>query len=81
MREGVEVIMLTGDNENTAKAVADAIGLTSLKQVVYEDKLKEIKKLQAEGKIVAMAGDGLMMRSFSASRHRDSYGNRNRCSY
>jgi cation transport ATPase len=36
--------------------------LTSLKQVVYEDKLKEIKKLQAEGKIVAMAGDGLMMR-------------------
>jgi Cu+-exporting ATPase len=60
MSEGVEVIMLTGDNENTAKAVADAIGLTSFKaSCLPEDKLKEIKKLQAEGKIVAMAGDGI----------------------
>jgi Cu+-exporting ATPase len=60
MSEGVEVIMLTGDNENTAKAVADSIGLTSFKaSCLPEDKLKEIKKLQAEGKIVAMAGDGI----------------------
>ena len=58
--EGVEVIMLTGDNENTAKAVADAIGLTSFKaSCLPEDKLNEIKKLQAQGKIVAMAGDGI----------------------
>ena len=58
--EGVEVIMLTGDNENTAKAVADAIGLTSFKaSCLPEDKLREIKKLQSEGKIVAMAGDGI----------------------
>ncbi len=60
MRQGVEVIMLTGDNENTAKAVADELGLASYKAgCLPEDKLKEIKKLQAQGKIVAMAGDGI----------------------
>lgn len=60
IRQGVEVIMLTGDNENTAKAVADELGLTSYKAACLpEDKLKEIKRLQAEGKIVAMAGDGI----------------------
>lgn len=60
MRQGVEVIMLTGDNENTAKAVADELGLASYKAgCLPEDKLKEIKKLQSEGKIVAMAGDGI----------------------
>ena len=60
MRQGVEVIMLTGDNENTAKAVADELGLASYKAgCLPEDKLKEIKKLQAKGKIVAMAGDGI----------------------
>lgn len=60
LSEGVEVIMLTGDNENTAKAVADAIGMTSYQaSCLPEDKLKEIKKLQAQGKIVAMAGDGI----------------------
>ncbi|WP_291134930.1 heavy metal translocating P-type ATPase [Flavobacterium sp. UBA7663] len=60
MSQGVEVIMLTGDNENTAKAVADELGLASYKAgCLPEDKLKEIKKLQAEGKIVAMAGDGI----------------------
>ncbi len=60
MRQGVEVIMLTGDNENTAKAVANELGLTSYKAgCLPEDKLKEIKRLQAEGKIVAMAGDGI----------------------
>ena len=60
MRQGVEVIMLTGDNVNTAKAVADELGLSSYKAgCLPEDKLKEIKRLQAEGKIVAMAGDGI----------------------
>ncbi|MBY0488014.1 MAG: heavy metal translocating P-type ATPase [Flavobacteriaceae bacterium] len=60
MSQGVEVIMLTGDNENTAKAVADELGLASYKAgCLPEDKLKEIKKLQSEGKIVAMAGDGI----------------------
>lgn len=60
MRQGVEVIMMTGDNINTAKAVAEELNLSSYKAgCLPEDKLNEIKKLQAEGKIVAMAGDGI----------------------
>ena len=60
MRQGVEVMMLTGDNENTAKSVADSLQLTHYKaNCLPEDKLNEIKRLQAEGKIVAMAGDGI----------------------
>ncbi len=60
MEQGIEVIMITGDNENTAKAVADALHLTNFKAgFLPEDKLEFIKKLQAEGKIVAMAGDGI----------------------
>jgi Cu2+-exporting ATPase len=60
IRQGVEVIMLTGDNENTAKAVAEELHLTGfIANCLPEDKLKEIKRLQAEGKIVAMAGDGI----------------------
>lgn len=60
IHQGVEVIMLTGDNENTAKAVASTLHLSSYKSgCLPEDKLKEIKRLQSEGKIVAMAGDGI----------------------
>ncbi len=60
MQQGVEVIMMTGDNINTAKAVAEELNLSSYKAgCLPEDKLNEIKKLQAEGKIVAMAGDGI----------------------
>lgn len=60
MSQGAEVIMLTGDNENTAKAVAAELNLSSFKAgCLPEDKLNEIKRLQAEGKIVAMAGDGI----------------------
>ena len=58
--KGVEVIMLTGDNGNTAKAVADELGLTDYKaECLPEDKLNYIKELQAKGKVVAMAGDGI----------------------
>ena len=57
---GIVVIMLTGDNENTAKAVADELGLTDFKAgMLPENKMKEVERLQSEGKIVAMAGDGI----------------------
>jgi Cu2+-exporting ATPase len=57
---GVEVIMLTGDNKNTAKSVAEQLNLKLYKaECLPEDKLNEIKKLQEEGRIVAMAGDGI----------------------
>ena len=60
MDHGVDVIMLTGDNAKTAKAVADELGIKHFKaQALPEDKLLEIKKLQQEGKVVAMAGDGI----------------------
>jgi Cu2+-exporting ATPase len=60
MDEGVEVIMLTGDNHNTAAAVAEELNLSNFKaECLPQDKLEEIKKLQAQGKIVAMAGDGI----------------------
>jgi Cu2+-exporting ATPase len=57
---GIEVIMLTGDNDNTAKAVAEELNLSSYKaDCLPEDKLKFIKALQKENKVVAMAGDGI----------------------
>jgi len=60
IKQGVAVIMLTGDNKNTAKAVADELQLSDFKaECLPEDKLNEIKRLQKEGKIVAMAGDGI----------------------
>ncbi len=59
-KHGVEVIMLTGDNENTAKAVGTELNLSSYKaECLPEDKLKVIQELQNEGKMVAMAGDGI----------------------
>lgn len=58
--EGLQVWMFTGDNENTAKAVSEALGLNGYQAgMLPEDKLEEIKKLQASGKKVAMAGDGI----------------------
>jgi len=60
LSDGIEIIMLTGDNAGTAKSVADELHLTGFKaNVLPEDKLKEIKRLQEEGKKVAMAGDGI----------------------
>jgi len=57
---GIEVIMLTGDNKNTAKSVAEQLNLKHYKaECLPEDKLNEIKTLQEQGKIVAMAGDGI----------------------
>ncbi|WP_288374321.1 copper-translocating P-type ATPase, partial [uncultured Chryseobacterium sp.] len=60
MSEGIDVIMMTGDNEHTAKAVADELGITHFKaNCLPEDKLNEVKRLQQQGKIVAMTGDGI----------------------
>ncbi|MDR6157341.1 Cu+-exporting ATPase [Chryseobacterium sp. SLBN-27] len=60
VNEGIEVIMMTGDNEHTAKAVADELGIKQFGANCHpEDKLNEVKKLQQQGKIVAMTGDGI----------------------
>lgn len=60
INKDIEVIMMTGDNRNTAKAVADSLNLSSYQaECLPEDKFNKIKELQAEGKIVAMAGDGI----------------------
>ena len=57
---GVAVIMLTGDNKNTAKSVAEQLNLKHYKaECLPEDKLNEIDKLQQKGSVVAMAGDGI----------------------
>lgn len=59
-KEGLKVIMFTGDNEETAKAVSEKLNLDGYKaQMLPGDKLDEIKRLQAEGNKVAMAGDGI----------------------
>jgi len=59
-KEGIEVIMLTGDNERTAKAVAKDIGIDNIiANVLPNEKASVIKGLQAAGKVVAMVGDGI----------------------
>jgi len=56
---GIEVIMLTGDNPQTAKSVSDVVGLDSFKaECMPKDKIDEVERLQNEGRKVAMAGDG-----------------------
>ncbi len=56
----IEVIMLTGDNERTAKAIASKLGIDRvIAQVLPQDKEKVIMQLKTEGKIVAMVGDGI----------------------
>lgn len=59
-REGVKVVMLTGDNRTTAQAVAKKLGLDNVvAEVLPDQKADAVKKFQNEGRIVAMAGDGI----------------------
>jgi len=58
--QGVEVVMLTGDNRTTAEAVARTLGIEHVEAGVLPDRKAEVvQRIQAEGKAVAMAGDGV----------------------
>jgi Cu+-exporting ATPase len=58
--EGLRIVMLTGDSRTTAAAVARALGVEEVEaEVLPEQKIAVVKRLQAEGRVVAMAGDGI----------------------
>jgi len=58
--ENIRIVMLTGDNETTAKAVADKLGIDDfMADVLPADKVAAVKRFQQQGQVVAMAGDGI----------------------
>ncbi len=59
-RLGIKTVMLTGDNKNTAQAIAKIAGIDSVfSEALPDEKLNKIKELQSQGRVVAMAGDGV----------------------
>ncbi|MBS0541691.1 MAG: cadmium-translocating P-type ATPase, partial [Proteobacteria bacterium] len=59
-REGLRIVMLTGDNRRAAEAVAGQLGITDVEaELLPEDKARIVQRLKAEGRVVAMAGDGI----------------------
>jgi Cu+-exporting ATPase len=59
-REGIRIVMLTGDSRTTAEAVARKLGIETVEaEVLPQQKAEIVKRLQAEGHVVAMAGDGI----------------------
>jgi Cu+-exporting ATPase len=59
-RSGVEIVMLTGDSRTTAEAVAGKLGIDRIEaEVLPDQKTEAVKRLQSEGRRVAMAGDGI----------------------
>src|SRR5690606_6607324 len=59
-REGLRIVMLTGDSQTTARAVASKLGIDEvIAEVLPDQRAAKVEQLQAEGRIVAMAGDGI----------------------